>query len=59
VPYSPVEGGIYHYHYNHLGSVQVVTDANGAVAEYIRYKPYVKRRRYQSGHWGGRPLGGT
>jgi RHS repeat-associated protein len=38
----PVEGGIYHYHYhyNHLGSVQVVTDANGAAVEYIRYKPY-------------------
>jgi hypothetical protein len=41
----PVEGGIYHY--NHLGSVELITDGNGSPVEYIRYKPYGEPR----GRW--------
>ncbi|MFN8624618.1 MAG: RHS repeat-associated core domain-containing protein [Candidatus Binatia bacterium] len=32
---------LYHYHMDHLGSTQVITDgSSGAVVEQIRYKPY-------------------
>lgn len=31
---------ILHYHLDHLGSTQAVTDANGAVVQQLRYQPY-------------------
>ena len=31
---------LYHYHVDHLGSTQVITDGNGGIVEQIRYKPY-------------------
>ncbi|MGH7789918.1 MAG: RHS repeat-associated core domain-containing protein [Candidatus Binatia bacterium] len=41
-----------HYHYDHLGSVQVVTDATGLNVENLRYQPYggVRGRWNQSGN---------
>jgi RHS repeat-associated protein len=40
---------LYHYHLDHLGSTHAVTDTNGNVVEYIRYKPYGEvRGRYNS-----------
>jgi RHS repeat-associated protein len=36
-----------HYHVDHLGSTQVITDANGDIVEQIRYRPYGGIR----GHW--------
>jgi YD repeat-containing protein len=40
---------LYHWHVDHLGSAQVITDSGGAVNEYIRYKPYgTIRGRYNS-----------
>jgi len=36
-----------HYHLDHLGSTQVVTDSAGGIAEQIRYLPYGTVR----GHW--------
>ncbi|MFN8626350.1 MAG: RHS repeat-associated core domain-containing protein [Candidatus Binatia bacterium] len=35
---------IMHYHVDHLGSTQLVTNANGAVYKHIRYKPYGEPR---------------
>src|SRR5207247_1532579 len=32
--------GILHYHTDHLGSVQVITNTDGSVFEFIRYTPY-------------------
>ena len=41
---------LYHYHLDHLGSTQAVTNASGTVLEYIRYKAYGEiRGRYTSG----------
>jgi len=38
-----------HYHVDHLGSPQVVTDARGAVVEFVRYLPYGEvRGRWQA-----------
>jgi RHS repeat-associated protein len=31
---------IYHFHVDHLGSTQVVTDSGGAVLQQVRYKPF-------------------
>ena len=39
--------GVRHYHVDHLGSTQVVTDAAGAIVEQVRYLPYGTVR----GHW--------
>jgi RHS repeat-associated protein len=33
-------GVLAYHHYDHLGSTQVKTDENGAVASYVRYTPY-------------------
>lgn len=33
-------GVVMHYHVDHLGSTQVVTNSRGGVVRYIRYKPY-------------------
>jgi RHS repeat-associated protein len=38
--------GIVHYHLDHLGSTQVITNPDGSVFEYIRYKPYGEPRHY-------------
>jgi RHS repeat-associated protein len=41
--------GLYHYHADHLGSTQVITDSTGTVVEYIRYKAYGEvRGRYNA-----------
>jgi RHS repeat-associated protein len=45
--------GVLHYHYDHLGSVQVITDADGVPFAYIRYKPYGEIR----GRWGADSCG--
>jgi RHS repeat-associated protein len=36
--------GVFHYHLDHLGSTQAVTDRNGGVTEYARYAPYGEPR---------------
>ena len=33
-----------HFHYDHLGSLQVMTTAGGSAAQYIRYKPFGEER---------------
>jgi RHS repeat-associated protein len=40
---------IRHYHLDHLGSTQVITDGGGNIVEQIRYKPYGEVR----GRWNG------
>ena len=40
-------GGVVHYHLDHLGSTQVMTDGSGGVYQYTRYTPYGELR----GHW--------
>ncbi len=38
-----------HFHYDHLGSLQVMTTAGGSAAQYIRYKPFGEERgRYNA-----------
>jgi RHS repeat-associated protein len=45
-----------HYHLDHLGSTQVITDRNGAIVEQIRYAPYGQiRARWNAS---GQPLSG-
>src|SRR5262249_39719949 len=39
--------GVKHYHFDHLGSTQVITNDDGTVFEYVRYRPYGEVR----GHW--------
>jgi RHS repeat-associated protein len=39
--------GVFHYHYDHLGSVQVMTKPEGGIFQYIRYKAYGEIR----GRW--------
>lgn len=39
---------VYHYHLDHLGSTQVVTNGAGGVVQQIRYRPYGEIR-YRSG----------
>lgn len=45
----PPAAAIVHYHVDHLGSTQVITDVVGAVVEHIRYMPYGEVR----GRWNG------
>lgn len=41
---SNVQTGIYYWHKDHLKSLMVVTDANGAASERLAYEPFGKRR---------------
>jgi RHS repeat-associated protein len=52
----PPGGPIAHYHVDHLGSTQVITNASGAVVEHLRYMPFGELR----GRWNGAgdPIGG-
>ena len=49
-------GPIAHYHTDHLGSTQVISNAVGTVVEHIRYMPFGEVR----GRWNGagNPIGG-
>lgn len=38
--YGPAFAALRHYHVDHLGSTQVITDAAGVAVEHIRYLPY-------------------
>ena len=38
--YDTVVLGVLHYHTDHVGSIQLITDAGGGIYEQIRYKPY-------------------
>ena len=45
----PASAPIAHYHVDHLGSPQLVTNGSGAVVEHIRYMPFGELR----GRWNG------
>lgn len=51
---SPVPGpsppaSYRHYHLDHLGSTQVITDSTGAISRQVRYQPYGTARRFVAG----------
>jgi hypothetical protein len=56
--------GVYHYHHDHLSSVQLMTDAAGSVRKQVRYRLYGEIRGYYSasggyqGREGGERQGG-
>ena len=46
---APPSTVVYHYHLDHLGSTQLITNSSGAAVEYVRYKPYGEvRGRYDA-----------
>jgi len=48
-------GYLWHYHLDHLGSTQVTSEANGALLQQVRYRPYGEvRGRFNSA---GNPVG--
>jgi RHS repeat-associated protein len=48
---GPAPPPIVHYHRDHLGSTQAITDASGVLVRSVRYKPYGTPRRYlRDGH---------
>jgi RHS repeat-associated protein len=46
---TPLQTGLYHYHVDHLGSVQVITREDGSIVQEVRYKPYGEVR-YRAGN---------
>jgi RHS repeat-associated protein len=46
---EPLDLTLYHYHPDHLGSAQLLTDGSGAVYAHIRYTPFGRVR----GRWDG------
>jgi RHS repeat-associated protein len=43
----PPAAVLYHFHADHLGSTQLITNSSGAVVQYVRYRPYGEiRGRY-------------
>lgn len=36
----PEEGGVLHFHFDHVGSTQAISDGTGALVNQVRYDPY-------------------
>lgn len=53
----PARGEVRHYHLDHLGSTQMVTDSRGQVLMHVRYAPYGQVLGYFAAD--GTRLGGT
>ena len=47
--------GIVHYHLDHLGSVHLITNPDGSVFEYIRYRPYGEPRGHYDANGNQQP----
>ena len=47
---GPPPALVYHYHLDHLGSTQLITNESGAPFEYVRYKPYGEIRARFNGN---------
>lgn len=47
-PGPPPPASYRHYHLDHLGSTQVVTDSTGAISRQVRYQPYGTARRFSA-----------